>query len=77
MARDGNIYRRVGDHWEQVDGALVQLSVSANGKWVVGVNAGGNIYRRPTDLSHPWEQLPGALAFISTYDGNLMWGVNK
>jgi hypothetical protein len=35
-----------------------------------------DIYRRPTDLSAPWEKLPGALKYVSTYDGVIMAGAN-
>lgn len=34
------------------------------------------IYRRPTNLSSGWQHLDGRLKFVSTHDGNVLWGAN-
>lgn len=75
--RAGNVFRLVGDQWQQVDGALQQVSVSQDGKYVVGTNAGCDVFRRRTDLPSVWEKLPGALSWVSTFDGSILAGVNS
>ncbi len=53
-----------------------QVCVSHDGHWVVGTDTEGNVSRRPTDLSSDWVPVPGIkLKQVSTYDGNLIWGV--
>ncbi|MBZ5538827.1 MAG: hypothetical protein LAO31_23010 [Acidobacteriia bacterium] len=61
--------------WQAVDGSLKQTSTDDTMVW--GVNAGGEIYRRPVDGSGTWERVAGALEQVSASGKGWIWGVNK
>jgi len=69
----------MGDDWQKMDGALVQVSCGLNGK-VVGVNAGGNAYYRmkltADNLSGTsWSSLGAGYRYISMGIDGQIWAV--
>lgn len=60
--------------WKNVDGSLEKVSADDQNVW--GVNAGGEIYRRPLDGSGAWQRIAGGLADISASGLGWIWGVN-
>ena len=65
---DGNIYRRINNHWEKMPGHAKDVSVDADGTvWIVGTNpvdGGYGIYRWNEKLKN-WEQIPGGAIAVS------------
>jgi hypothetical protein len=59
--------------WQQIAGALKQVSVAADGT-VWGVNAADDIFRRSGDK---WQRVPGALKQVSAGSASSIWGVNS
>jgi hypothetical protein len=55
---DGNIFRKIGAEWEQIDGEATDIGIGADGSvWIIGtseVNGGYGVYRR---IVEGWVQL--------------------
>jgi len=63
--------------WKIISGGLKQVTVSADGNLVWGVNKHDQIYYR-NGVSGSWKIISGGLKQVSVSgDGNLVWGVNK
>ncbi|GAA0522711.1 hypothetical protein Ade02nite_82190 [Paractinoplanes deccanensis] len=67
---DDAVYRLAGTFWEQVPGALKQVSA---GSEVWGVNASNQIYRRDGTA---WTRIDGSLKHVSVANDGTVWGVN-
>ena len=66
----------LGGSWEHVDGKLKNVSVSANGQHVWGVNAGTQIYHR-AGRGGSWTVIPGGLKQVEVSGcGNHVAGTN-
>ena len=79
MNRSDEIFYRFGKNgrWEKIDGRLKQISVSADGQHVWGVNKNDEIYYR-FGKDGKWEKIDGGLKQISvSADGQHVWGVNR
>ena len=74
---DGNIndsiYRRDGDSWTKIAGALKQISVGASDK-VWGVNSDDAIFKRS---GNTWTHIGGGLSCISVGSDGAVWGTNS
>jgi len=63
--------------WEAVEGALIHVSVSADGKHIWGTARDNTIWHR-AGAGGKWQKIGGALTQVSvSADGNHVWGVNK
>jgi hypothetical protein len=75
---NGNIYRRVGNSWEQLFGAAKDIGIGANGSvWIIGtnpVNGGYGIYRWD---GKNWEGVDGGAVQISVDKDGIQWVVDS
>jgi hypothetical protein len=75
---NGNIYKRVGDHWEQLFGAAKDIGIGADGSvWIIGTNpvsGGYGIYRWDGEN---WKGIDGGAEQISVDRDGIPWVVNS
>jgi len=74
---DGNIFRRSGAEWEQIDGEATDIGIGADGSvWIIGtseVNGGYGVYRLSVK---GWEQIDGGAVQISVDNRGTPWVVD-
>lgn len=64
----------ISSQWENIGGALVNVSVGADGT-IWGVNSGQAIYRKQ-NIDAGWEWIPGSLVMVSCGGSQQVLGVN-
>jgi hypothetical protein len=75
---NGNIYKRVGNKWEQLFGTAKDIGIGANGSvWIIGTNpvsGGYGIYRWDREN---WKGIDGGAEQISVDRNGIPWVVNS
>jgi len=75
---NGSIYRRVGDHWEQLFGTAKDIGIGANGSvWIIGTNTVSGGYGINRWDGKNWEGVDGGALQISVDRDGIPWVVDS